>query len=166
MCPVCVSVLLSRTVLSELYQEKLVTNDEVKMMKGEGWYLSDRVVVVQCTKPSEVVTKTANVLDKYGHNEEARHLRGWWCRQATQQWTQCTAEPVHPIPALTICWWPHLTHAVWGTCCASVYYNASITCIRSTSGGETTLTSLLCFLHMHIIIVLCHTVTAEPVLLL
>ena len=76
-CPVCVSVLQSHTVLSELYQEKLVTEDEVKRMKGEGRGLSDRVVRVQFTKPPEVVARTVNVLDKYGHNVEARQLRGW-----------------------------------------------------------------------------------------
>ena len=76
-CPVCVSVLLSHTVLSELYQEKLVTEDDVKRMTGEGVDLSDRVVCVQCTKPPEVVARTSIVLDKYGHNEEARWLRGW-----------------------------------------------------------------------------------------
>ena len=69
-------MLLSHTVLSELYQEKLVTEDEVKRMKGEEGYLSYRVVRVQC-KPPEVVARTANVLDKYGHNKEARKLRGW-----------------------------------------------------------------------------------------
>ena len=77
MCPVCVSVLLSHTVLSELYQDKLVTEDEVKRMKGEGGFLCDRIVLVQCTKPPEVVTRSAFVLDKYGHIEEARRLRGW-----------------------------------------------------------------------------------------
>ena len=70
-------MLLSHTVLSELYQEKLVTEDEVKRMKGEGGFLSDRVVHVQCTKPPEVVARSAIVLDKYGHNKEARKLRGW-----------------------------------------------------------------------------------------
>ena len=70
-------MLLSHTVLSELYQEMLVTEDEVKRMKGEGGFLSDRVVLVQCTKPPEVVARTAIVLDKYGYNEEARRLRGW-----------------------------------------------------------------------------------------
>ena len=77
MCPVCVSVLLSHTVLSELYQEKLVTEDEVKRMKGEGGYLSARVFHVQFTKPQEVVARTAIVLDKYGHNLAAMKLRGW-----------------------------------------------------------------------------------------
>ena len=70
-------MLLSHTVLSELYQEKLVTENEVEKMKGEGGYLSDRVVLVQCTKPPEVVAKSATVLDTYGYNEEARQLRGW-----------------------------------------------------------------------------------------
>ena len=69
-------MLLSHTVLLELYQEKLVTEDEVKRMKG-GVHLSYRVVLVQCTKRPEVVARTVNVLDKYGHNEEARCLRGW-----------------------------------------------------------------------------------------
>ena len=70
-------MLLFHTVLSELYQEKLVTNDEVKRMKGEVGFLSDRVVRVQFIKPPEVVARTAIVLAKYGHNEEARRLRGW-----------------------------------------------------------------------------------------
>ena len=76
-CPVCVSVLLSHTVLLELYQEKLMTENEVKGMKGEGVYLSDRVVLVQCTKPPEVVARTAIVLDNCGDNETARLLRSW-----------------------------------------------------------------------------------------
>ena len=76
-CPVCASVLLSHTVLSELYQDNLVTEDEVKWMKGEGGYLSSKLVIVQCTKPTEVVTKTTVLFYKFRHNEEARQLRGW-----------------------------------------------------------------------------------------
>ena len=70
-------MLLSHTVLSELYQKKLVTKDDVKRMKGKTAFLSDGVVLVQFTKPPEVVARTAIVLDKYGHNKEARQLRGW-----------------------------------------------------------------------------------------
>ena len=70
-------MLLSHTVLSELYRKKLVTEDEVERMEGEGGDLSARVVVVQCTKPPEVVARTVAVLDKYGHNKEAHLLRGW-----------------------------------------------------------------------------------------
>ena len=70
-------MLLSHTVLSELYQEKLVTEDEVKRMKGERGFLSDRVVFVQFTKPPEVVARTVIVLDKCGQNKKASMLRGW-----------------------------------------------------------------------------------------
>ena len=70
-------MLLSHTVLSELYHAKLVTEDEVKKMKGERGFLSDRVVFVQFTKPPEVVDRSTIVLDKNGHNEAARKLRGW-----------------------------------------------------------------------------------------
>ena len=70
-------MLLSHTVLSELYQEKLVTEDEVKRMKGEVGDLSDTVVLVQFTKPPKVVARTVNLLDKYGHHLEAWQLKGW-----------------------------------------------------------------------------------------
>ena len=70
-------MLLSHTVLSELYQEKLVTEDEVERIKGEGGDLSYRVVNDHCTKPPEVVTRTTGVLDRYGYSVEAILLRGW-----------------------------------------------------------------------------------------
>ena len=74
-------MLLSRTVLAELYQETLVTEDEVESIKVEGdsqfTSVPDRVVVVQLIKSPDVVKKTAEVLDKYGHNEEAKLLKGW-----------------------------------------------------------------------------------------
>ena len=54
-----------------------MTENEMKRMKGEEVVLSIRVVFVQCTKPPEVVARTVNLLDKYGHTEEARWLRGW-----------------------------------------------------------------------------------------
>ena len=69
-------MLLSHTVLSELYQEKLVTEDEVKRMKGDKGCLSDRVVLVQCIKPPEVVARSATVLDMY-EKLSAKQLRGW-----------------------------------------------------------------------------------------
>ena len=70
-------MLLSHTVLSELYQKKLATEDEVKRMKGEVGDLPDRVVLVQCTKPPKVVARTVAVQDKSGYNDKARRLRGW-----------------------------------------------------------------------------------------
>ena len=70
-------MLLSHTVLSELYQEKLVAKDEVKRMQGERGFPSDRVFLVQFTEPQEVVARTAIVLDKFGRNKTASLLRGW-----------------------------------------------------------------------------------------
>lgn len=63
------------TVVSELYQERLVTEDELE--KGEGGHLLGRVVSVQCAKPQEFATRTSGVLDKFGYNVEAIRLRGW-----------------------------------------------------------------------------------------
>ena len=54
-----------------------MTEDEVKRMKGQGGDLSNRLVSVQYTKPPDVVARTADVLDKFGNNDEARQLRGW-----------------------------------------------------------------------------------------
>ena len=54
-----------------------MAEDEVKKMKGERGFLNDRVVFVQFAKPPEVVARTTIVLDKNGHNEAARKLRGW-----------------------------------------------------------------------------------------
>ena len=73
----CISSAIPHTVLSELYQERLVTEDNVERMKGDGGDLPGRVVHVQCTKSPEVVTRTADILDKWGCNDEARKLRGW-----------------------------------------------------------------------------------------
>ena len=69
-------MLLSHTVLSELYQEKLVPRNEVKRMRGEGGYIHDRVVSVQCTKPPEVLTRTADILNKFKYTEVIRKLIG------------------------------------------------------------------------------------------
>ena len=54
-----------------------MTEDEVKRMKGKGGDLLYHLIPIQYTKPPEVVTATAAVLAKFGHNEEARQLRGW-----------------------------------------------------------------------------------------
>ena len=78
-------MLLSHTVLSELYQEKLVTEDEVKRMQGEGEDLPYQLIPIQYTNPPEVVTRTAAIMENFGYNEEARQLRGWCCSQTTQQ---------------------------------------------------------------------------------
>ena len=56
---------------------KLVSEDDVKRMKGKRGFLSDRVFLVQFIKTPKVVVRSAIVLDKYGYNKEASLLRGW-----------------------------------------------------------------------------------------
>ena len=70
-------MLLSHTVLPELYQEKLVTEDEVKRMKGEGGGLFNQLIPIQYAKPPEVVARTAELMAKFERNDEVRQLRGW-----------------------------------------------------------------------------------------
>ena len=53
-----------------------MTEDDVERMKGEQ-ELTYRIVNVQCTKPPEEVTRTTDVLDKYGYKVQASLLRGW-----------------------------------------------------------------------------------------
>ena len=72
----CILVLIFCTVLLELYEEELVTEDEVKEMTSGGGDLLTQLISFQHTKPPEVITKTADVLDKFGHNDSARKLRG------------------------------------------------------------------------------------------
>ena len=69
-------MLLSYTVLSELYQKKLVTEDEVKWMKGGGGYLPNQLIPIMSNKQPEVRSRTADVLDKFKYHESARKLRG------------------------------------------------------------------------------------------
>ena len=64
-------------MLSEFYQKKVVTEDEVKRMKGEGGDLLHQLFTNQYTKPSEVVARTAKVLKMFEYNDEAMQLRGW-----------------------------------------------------------------------------------------
>ena len=62
-------------MLSTLYQEELVTEEEVEELKPpvRPW---SQLVFIQCTKPPDVVTRTAELLAEVGCNEQANLLRG------------------------------------------------------------------------------------------
>ena len=62
-------------VLSTLYQEKMVTEQEVEELKPAEWPWS-HLVCIQCTKPPDVVTRTAELLDEAEEYGEGNHLRG------------------------------------------------------------------------------------------
>ena len=54
-----------------------MTEDEVKRMIREGWNMLYQLISIQCTKPLKVVTRTAAIMDVFGHYKEAMQLRGW-----------------------------------------------------------------------------------------
>ena len=62
-------------VLSELYQKKLFTVEDVSLMR-KNLYTPDWVVLVLCVKPPEVVAEAADVLNTLNCTEEATMLRG------------------------------------------------------------------------------------------
>ena len=53
----------------------MVTEQETKKLKSLMWPW-DRLVVIQCTKPPDVVKRTAELLAEVGHGEEGKRLKG------------------------------------------------------------------------------------------
>ena len=66
---------LVHVVLSTLYQEKMVTKQEVEELKQTGWPWR-RLVVIQYTKPPDIVKRTTELLAEVGHGEEGISLKG------------------------------------------------------------------------------------------
>ena len=62
-------------VLSTLYQEKMVTEQELDDLNPSAWPWG-RLVQIQCTKSPDVVKRTTELLAEVGHNEEGKHLKG------------------------------------------------------------------------------------------
>ena len=54
-----------------------MTEDEVKKMRGIGRDLLDQLILIQYIKRSKVVTRTAAIMNRFGHSDEAMQLRGW-----------------------------------------------------------------------------------------
>ena len=54
-----------------------MTEDEVKRMKGGVRDLLYQLISIQCTKPPEVVTRTANILVMFEFKHIAGQMRGW-----------------------------------------------------------------------------------------
>ena len=62
-------------MLSTLYQEKMITEQELEDLK-RGYYVFNHLVCIQCTKPPDVVTRTAELLDGVNERHRANKLRG------------------------------------------------------------------------------------------
>ena len=51
----------------------MVTEREMEELQHGRW---DRLVHIQCTKPPDVVKRTAELLAEVGHDEEGKQLKG------------------------------------------------------------------------------------------
>ena len=52
----------------------MVTEQEVEVLEiGRPW---EHLVLIQCTKPIDVVNRTVELLAEAGHNEEGSRLKG------------------------------------------------------------------------------------------
>ena len=63
-------------MLSELYENKLISSEDVqetKRMKGD---LMARLVSNQCGKGADFITKTAEIIRRHDFNEDSKILTG------------------------------------------------------------------------------------------
>ena len=50
--------------------------EELKPLLKQAKWPWDRLVVIQCTKPPDVVKRTAELLAEMGRDEKGKHLKG------------------------------------------------------------------------------------------
>ena len=62
-------------MLSTLYQKKMLTEQEMEELKQAELSWS-RLVVIQCTKPPDVVKRTAELLAEMGCDEKGKQFKG------------------------------------------------------------------------------------------
>ena len=67
----------SFVVLVALYQKKVVTQHDLQKWEGSAWNMHLDLIFDLCTRPSEDVATTADVLDMVGWKKEAEMLRGY-----------------------------------------------------------------------------------------
>ena len=62
-------------MLSTLYREKMVTEQEVEELKQAEmpW---NCIAQIQCTKPPDVVKRTDKLLAEVGHDAKGKHMKG------------------------------------------------------------------------------------------
>ena len=65
-------------MLSTLYQEKILTEQEMEELKPlmNHFLLWSDIVCIQCTKPPDVVKRTAELLAEVGRDEQEKQLKG------------------------------------------------------------------------------------------
>ena len=64
-------------VLVDVYhKEQLVTKEEAEKVAFDGWDWERRWKEIAVTKDASTATRIADILDVYGFNDVARHIRG------------------------------------------------------------------------------------------
>ena len=66
---------LHLVVLAALYQKKVIAQHDLQERRGDVQEVLLYIIMDLCTKPSEEVTATANVLDTFGCKKEADMLK-------------------------------------------------------------------------------------------
>ena len=66
---------LHLVVLAALYQKKVIAQHDLRERRGNAQEVLCHIIFDQCTKPSEDVATTADVLDTVGCKKEADMLR-------------------------------------------------------------------------------------------
>ena len=63
-------------VIAALYQKQLIAQHDIQKWKGSAGNIIHCLILDQCTKPSEDVATTADMLDEFECKKEAEMLRG------------------------------------------------------------------------------------------
>ena len=63
-------------MLSELYENELITSEDVQEMKRMKGGLMARLMSIQCSKEADIIPKTAEIIRRHDFTEESKILTG------------------------------------------------------------------------------------------
>ena len=63
-------------MLSELYENELISSEGVQQMKKMRRDLMTRLLLIQCSKEADIITKTAEIIRRHDFTEASKILTG------------------------------------------------------------------------------------------
>ena len=88
-------------MLTELYENGLITSEDVQEIKRMEGDLINRLVFIQCGKEADTVTKTTEITRRHGFNEDSKMLTGRvMCMDTCTCACLCVVQPARPSPLL------------------------------------------------------------------
>ena len=75
-------------MLVELREMGILNHEEIEEMKKMKGNLLNRLVVILCSKDSDVITKSAKVVTKHGYPDRGKVLQGKLCSIANRDLLQ------------------------------------------------------------------------------